>query len=120
MYLAGRVDEGVVTQDNTTIDNGNDSLDAGYMTDTDPDVRAGTIAAMRIADEILVAIGRGSRAKQAVEHTRRFKDELNGNRTDGEEEGGPRRGRMSVGESVLVAVAARDEAVTGKQSAITI
>jgi hypothetical protein len=120
MSSAGRVDEGVVTQDDTTIDDGNDSLDAGYMTDTDPDVRAGTIAAMRRADEILVANGRGSRAERAVECTRRFKDELNGNGTDGEEEGGPRRGRMNVGESVPVAVAARDEAVTGKQSAITI
>jgi hypothetical protein len=120
MSSAGRVDEGVVTQDDTTIDDGNDSLDAGYRTDTDPDVRAGTIAAMRRADEILVANGRGSRAKRAVERTRRFEDELNGNGTDGEEEEGPRRGRMNVGESVLVAVAARDEAVTRKQSAITI
>jgi hypothetical protein len=120
MSLAGRVDKGVVTQDDTTIDDGNYSLDAGYMTDTDPDVRAGTIAAMRRADEILVANGHGSHAEGAVERTRRFKDELNGNGMDGEEEGGPRRGRMNVGESVPVAVAARDEAVTGKQSTITI
>jgi hypothetical protein len=41
MSPAGCVDEGVVTQDDTTINDGNDSLDAGYMTDTDPDVRAG-------------------------------------------------------------------------------
>jgi hypothetical protein len=66
MSSAGRVDKGVVTQDYTTIDDGNDSLDAGYMTDMDPDVRAGTIAAMRRADKILVANGRGSRAKRAV------------------------------------------------------
>jgi hypothetical protein len=120
MSLAGRVDEGVVTQDDTTINNGNDSLDAGYMTDTDPDIRAGTIAAMRRANEIMVANGRGSCAKRAVECTRRFEDELNENGMDGEEEGGPRRGRMNLGERVQVAVAARYEAVTGKQSAITI
>jgi hypothetical protein len=67
-----------------------------------------------------VANRRGSRAEQAVERTSQFEDELNGNGTDGEEEGGPRRGSMNVGESVPVAVAVRDEAVTGKQSAITI
>jgi hypothetical protein len=120
MSLAGRVDEGVVTQDDTTINDGNDSLDAGYMTDTDPDVRAGTIAAMRRADEILVANGCGSCAERAVERICQFKGELNGNWVDGDEEGGPRRGGVNVGESVPMAVAARDEAVTGKQSAITI
>ena len=77
--MAGCVDKGVVTQDNTTINDGNDSLDAGYMTDTDPDVRAGTIAAMRRADEILVANGRGSRDERAAERIRRFEDELNWN-----------------------------------------
>ncbi len=79
MSLASRVDEGVVTQDDTTINDGNDSLDAGYTSYMeDPDVRAGTIAVLRRADEILVANGRGSCAKRAVERTRRFKDDLNG------------------------------------------
>ena len=59
----------------------------------------------------MVANGRGSRAEQAAERICQFEDELNGNGTDGEEEGGPRRGRMNVGESVPVAVAARDEGV---------
>ncbi len=66
MPLANHVDERVVTQDDTTINDGNDSLDASYMTDTDPDVCAGTIVAIRRANDILVANGRGSGAKQAV------------------------------------------------------
>ena len=113
MSLAGRIDEGVVTQDDTTINDGNDSLDAGYTSYTeDPDVRAGTIAVLRRADEILVANGRGSRAERAVERTCRFEDDLNGNGTDGEEEEeGPRRGRMNVEASVPVAVDARYEGV---------
>ena len=42
--LARCFDKGIVTQDDTTIHDGNDSLDAGYMTDMeDPDVHAGTI-----------------------------------------------------------------------------
>jgi hypothetical protein len=82
------------------------------MTDMNSDIHAGTITAMRRADEISVANGRKSCAKQAAECICQFKDELNGNGTVREEEGGPWRGRgMNVGESVPVAVAMKDEGV---------
>ena len=91
MSSAGCVNEGVVTQDDNTIDSGND--DASYMTDTDPaDVRAQTIEVMRRASAILEANGRGTREKRTANHCRWFEEELNGDLTDLEEEGGPRRG----------------------------
>ncbi len=58
MSLTGRIDEGVVIQDNATLDGGNDDL--GYLTDTNPEIRAGTIEAMRKADVVLRANGRGT------------------------------------------------------------
>ena len=77
MSFAGHVNKGVVTQDNNSIDNGND--DASYMTDTDPaDVRAQTIEVMRRAGAILEANGRGTREERAANRRRRFEEELNG------------------------------------------
>ena len=112
MSSAGRVNEGVVTQDDNTIDNRND--DASYMTDTDPaDVHAQTIEVMRRAGAILEANGRGTREERAANRCRRFEEELNGDLTDVEEEGGPRRGGVNAEESLPPAVveAARDEGV---------
>ena len=97
MSSAGRVNEGVVTQDDNTIDNRND--DASYMTDTDPaDVHAQTIEVMRRAGAILEANGRGTREERAANCRCRFEEELNGDLTDVEEEGGPRRGGMNAEE----------------------
>jgi hypothetical protein len=62
MSLTGRVNEGMVTQDDTTIDDGNDGL--GYLTDTDPEIRAKSIRVLRMADALLVANGRGTRAER--------------------------------------------------------
>jgi hypothetical protein len=77
MSFAGHVNKGVVTQDNNSIDNGND--DASYMTDTDPaDVHAQTIEVMRRAGAILEANGRGTREERAANRRRRFEEELNG------------------------------------------
>jgi hypothetical protein len=112
MSLTGRVDEGVVTQDDNTIDDGND--DASYMTDTDPaDLRAQTIEVMRRAGAILEENGRGNQEERAANHRRQFEEELNGNLTDEEVEGGPRREGMNAEESLppAVAEAARDEGV---------
>ena len=98
MSLTGRVDEGVVTQDDNTIDDGND--DASYA-NTDPaNVRHQTIEVMRRADAILVANGRGTREERAANRRRRFEEELNGGLTDDEEEGEPRREGMNAEESL--------------------
>ena len=87
MSFVGRVDKGVVPQDNNSIDNGND--DASYMTDTDPaDVHAQTIKVMRRAGAILEANGRGTQEERATNRCRGFEEELNGDMTDVEEEGG--------------------------------
>ena len=100
MSSTGRDDEGIVTQDDNTIDDGNYSLDASY-TDTDPaDAHAQTIEVMRRADAILVANGRGTREEKSANRCCRFKEELNGDLTDEEEEGGPRRGGMNAEESL--------------------
>ncbi len=86
MSSTGRVDEGVVTQDDNTIDDGND--DASYMTDTDPaDLRAQTIEVMRRAGAILEANGRGNREERPANCRRQFEEELNGDLTDEEVEG---------------------------------
>jgi hypothetical protein len=55
--LTGRVDEGMVTQDDTMIDDGNDDL--GYLTNTDPEIRAELIRVLRMVDAFLVANCRG-------------------------------------------------------------
>jgi len=114
MSSTGRVDKGVVTQDDNTIDDGNDSLDASYMTDTDPaDLRAQTIEVMRRAGAILEANGRGTREERAANRRCRFEEELNGDLTDEEVEGGPRREGMNAEESLppAVAEASRGEGV---------
>ena len=114
MSSTGRVDEGVVTQDDNTIDDGNDSLDASYMTDTDPaDLRAQTIEVMRRAGAILEANGRGTREERAANRRRQFEEELNGDLTDEEVEGDPRREGMNAEESLppAVAEASRGEGV---------
>jgi hypothetical protein len=61
MSSTGRVNEGFATQEESTFDNGNNSLDASFLFDTDTDVRAATIAVMSRANAILVANGRGTR-----------------------------------------------------------
>jgi hypothetical protein len=61
MSLTGRVDEGMVTQDNTTIYDGNDDLE--YLTDTEPEIRAKSIRVLRMADALLVDNGCGTCAK---------------------------------------------------------
>ena len=93
MFATSRVDEGVVTQDDNTIDDGND--DASIMTDTDPaDVlRAETIAAMRRADAISVANGRGTREERAAYRLCILEKGLTGDLTDDDEEGGVHGGR---------------------------
>ncbi len=58
MSSTGHIDEGVVTQDDTTLDGGNDNL--GYLTDMGPKILAGTIKAMRRADIVLRVNGRGT------------------------------------------------------------
>jgi hypothetical protein len=61
MSSTGRIEEGMVTQDDTTIDDGNDNL--GYLMDTDPEIRAELIRVLRMADALLVTNGRGTRTK---------------------------------------------------------
>ncbi len=86
MSSTGRVDEGIVTQDDATLDGGNDDL--GYLTDTDPEIRAGTIEAMRRADVVLRANGRGTRAERRAARRRGMEeDDLNGETEEEEEEG---------------------------------
>ncbi len=46
MSSTGRVDEGFVTQEESTLDDGNYSLDASFSFDADTDVRAETMAVM--------------------------------------------------------------------------
>ncbi len=68
------------------------------MTNTDPaDVRAQTIEVMRRASAILEANGRGTREERAANRRCRFEEELNGDLTDVEEEGGPQRGGGECG-----------------------
>ena len=66
MSAAGHADAGNVTQDDDTQadDDYNDDLDDGHQTDTDSDVRAESIRALRRANQIFIANGRGSRAER--------------------------------------------------------
>jgi hypothetical protein len=72
MYLTGRVNKGMGTQDNTRIDDGNDDL--GYLTDTDPEIRAESIRVLRMADALLVANGCGTCAKRQAAHHCKLED----------------------------------------------
>jgi hypothetical protein len=76
MSLTGRVDERMVTHDDTTIDDGNDNL--GYLTDTDQEIHAKSIWVLRMADALLVANGHGTRAKRQAVCRRELEDDLNG------------------------------------------
>ncbi len=58
MSLTGHIDEGVVTQDDATLDGGN--VDLGYLTNADPEIHAGMIKAMRRVDVVLCANGHGT------------------------------------------------------------
>lgn len=98
MSSTGRVDEGMVTHDDTTIDDGNDDL--GYLTDTDPEICAESIWVLRMADALLVANGRGTRAERQASRRRELEDDLNGGME--EEEWGGRNADKGV-------VAERDE-----------
>jgi hypothetical protein len=98
MSSTGRVDEGMVTHDDTTIDDGND--DVGYLTDTDPEIRAESIRVLRMTDALLVANGRGTRAERQAARRRELEDDLNGGME--EEEWGGRNADEGV-------VAERDE-----------
>jgi hypothetical protein len=60
----------MVTQDNTTIDDSND--DVGYLTDTDPEIRAESIRVLRMVDALLVANGRGTRAERQAARRRKL------------------------------------------------
>ena len=84
------------------------------LANMDPaDVRAETIAVVRRADAILMANGRGTREERAAGRCCRFEEGLNGDLTDDEEEGDPRREGMNTEESLPAAVAeaATDEGV---------
>ncbi len=62
MSAAGHTDAGNVTQDDDTQadDDYDDGLDNGHQTDTDSKVQAESMRALRRADQILIANGRGS------------------------------------------------------------
>ena len=62
MSAAGHADVGSVTQDDDMQANNDydDGLDDGHQTVTDSKVRAESIRALRRADQILIANGRGS------------------------------------------------------------
>ena len=51
-------------------DDYDDGLDDGHQTNTDPEVRAESIRALRRADQILIANGRGSRAERKAARER--------------------------------------------------
>jgi hypothetical protein len=85
MALTGRINKGMVTQDDTTIDDGNDNL--GYLMDTDPEIRAESIRVLRMADALLVANGHGTRAERQAACRCELEDDLNGG-MDEEEWGG--------------------------------
>ena len=72
MSAAGHADTGNVTQDDDTQanDDYDDGLDDGHQTDTDSEVRAESIRALRRADQILIANGRGSRAERKAARER--------------------------------------------------
>jgi hypothetical protein len=92
MSLTGCIDKGMVTHDNTTIDDGNDNL--GYLTDTDPEIHAESIQVLRMADALLVANGCGTCAEcQAARHCE-LEDDLN--RGMKEEEWGGRNADKGV------------------------
>ena len=61
---------GNMTQDDDTFEDKVNSLDDGHEIDMDRDVRLGSLEALRVADRILVAIGRGltRNAEQLVMH----------------------------------------------------
>jgi hypothetical protein len=87
MSSTGRIDEGVFTQEDATLDGGNDDL--GYLTGTDPEIRAGMIEAMRRADVVLRANGHGTRAERHAARRRGMEeDDLNGETEEEEEEEG--------------------------------
>ena len=54
---------GNVTQDDDTFD-GNNSLGGGYETNADRNVRLGSFDALKMADQILVANGRGTQQER--------------------------------------------------------
>ena len=66
MSAAGHADAGNVTQDDDmqADDDYDDGLDDGHQTDMDSEVRAESIRALRRADQILIANGRGSWAER--------------------------------------------------------
>ncbi len=72
MSAAGHADPGNVTQDDDTQaeDDYNDGLNDGHQTDTDSEVRAETIRALRRADRILIANVRGSWAERQAARER--------------------------------------------------
>jgi hypothetical protein len=65
MSAAGHADAGNVTQDDDmqADDDYNDGLDDGHQTNTDSEIRAESIRALRRDDQILIVNGRGSRAE---------------------------------------------------------
>jgi hypothetical protein len=72
----------MVTQDNTTIDDGNDNLE--YLTDTGPEIRAESIRVLRMVDALLVANGRGTCTKRQAAHRCELEDDLNKGMEEGE------------------------------------
>ena len=66
MSAASHADAGNVTQDDDTQadDDYDNGLDDGHQTDTDSKVRAESIRALRRANQILIANGRGSWAER--------------------------------------------------------
>ena len=79
---------GNVTQDDATFD-GNNSLDDGHETDTDRYVRLGSFDALIMADQILVANGRGTwQERQAARDARARQEEEEEVVVVGEGEGG--------------------------------
>jgi hypothetical protein len=103
MSSTGRINKGVVTQDDATLDGGNDNL--GCLTNTDPEIRACMINAMMRADVVLCVNGRGTQAEDCAAHRHRLEeDDLNREMEEEEEEEGG--GGRDVHEGV---VAERDE-----------
>ena len=69
---AGHADAGNVTQDDDTQadDDYDEGLEDGHQTDTDSEVQAESIRALRRADQILIVNGRGSRAERKAARER--------------------------------------------------
>ena len=72
MSAAGHADAGNVTQDDDTQadDDYDDGLVDGHQTDTDSEVQAESIRALRRADQILIVNGRCSRAERKAARER--------------------------------------------------